>query len=479
MCTYLDKVESTYYFRRPVPKDLIGYFATKSGAVRTEWKVSLRVKDREAAKRLVPRYVEETTAAIDEARAKRVDEARVGRPTASIAEADQTIAQAFKAVAAKAGEEWLRELERERDIEQTRRDDNPLYDLQARNYELLDRQEERESAAQFNAKAAREFAVEARKAASVDIMQLFDRYANIPGRNPKTMAQWRPYLQKLVEFSGISDANQLTPSHIREWRNHLRDNYRFRGRSLSASTINGSYLASASVVFGWAVDDGLLRENPTIGVKPVKLPAKAVVRSRALTDDEAGIVLRATLLGREGSEGVDFVNAKRWVPWILCYTGARVNEITQLRKEDVHEVSGIACIVITPEAGRVKTKRARTVPIHRDLIRQGFLDFVAQRSEGPLFFNPEKRRSDHAINRQANRLGSKLAEWVRALGITAPQPNHSWRHRFVNSATRYHLTERASEAITGHSSGRQHRAYGDNEVDVLLEEINKLPTFEL
>lgn len=54
MCTYLDKVGSTYYFRRPVPKHLLGYFRTASGAVRTEWKYSLGVKDREQAKRLLP-----------------------------------------------------------------------------------------------------------------------------------------------------------------------------------------------------------------------------------------------------------------------------------------------------------------------------------------------------------------------------------------------------------------------------------------
>lgn len=477
MCTYLDKVESTYYFRRPVPKDLVGHFATQSGATRTEWKVSLRVKDREAAKRLLPRYVEETSAMIDKARFDRASQPSTAMKAAP---APHSVAgPSFQAATALAGEAWQREIARERDIEETRRDDDPLYDLHARNYELLDRQEERERDARFNADLRRELAKEARQAASVDVMALFERYAAVPGRNPKTMAQWRPYLQKLVVFTGLSDASQLTPGHIRDWRNHLRDIQRFRGRSLSASTINGSYLAAVNVVFGWAVDDGVLAENPALGVKPVKLPSKPVGRSRAMTDEEAATILTASLLGRVGSEGVDFVNAKRWIPWILCYTGARVNEITQLRKQDVRQVAGIPCIAITPDAGRVKSKRARIVPVHPDLVRQGFLDFVADRSDGPLFFNPAKRRSDNAINRQANRLGSKLAEWVRGLGVTAPQPNHAWRHRFVNSATRYRLTERASEAITGHSSGKQHRAYGDNEVDILLEQISKLPSFEL
>lgn len=51
MCTYRHKVGPTYYFRRPVPKHLVGHFRTAKGAARTEWSISLRVKDRDQAKR--------------------------------------------------------------------------------------------------------------------------------------------------------------------------------------------------------------------------------------------------------------------------------------------------------------------------------------------------------------------------------------------------------------------------------------------
>jgi len=41
--------------------------------------------------------------------------------------------------------------------------------------------------------------------------------------------------------------------------------------------------------------------------------------------------------------------ARRWVPWLSAYTGARVGEITQLRKQDVIKRDGIHAIHITPE----------------------------------------------------------------------------------------------------------------------------------
>lgn len=68
MCSYLDQVGATYYFRRAVPGDLIGRFLTNTGRPRTEWKFSLGTKDRETAKRLLRPHEIETDALIDNAR---------------------------------------------------------------------------------------------------------------------------------------------------------------------------------------------------------------------------------------------------------------------------------------------------------------------------------------------------------------------------------------------------------------------------
>jgi integrase len=33
--------------------------------------------------------------------------------------------------------------------------------------------------------------------------------------------------------------------------------------------------------------------------------------------------------------------ARRWVPWLMAYSGARCGEITQLRKEDIPCATGL------------------------------------------------------------------------------------------------------------------------------------------
>lgn len=77
-----------------------------------------------------------------------------------------------------------------------------------------------------------------------------------------------------------------------------------------------------------------------------------------------------------------FEAARRWVPWICAYTGARAGEITQLRGKDVVQREGRWAIQITPDAGTVKTGEPRIVPIHEHLIEQGFIDFVHAKGEG-------------------------------------------------------------------------------------------------
>ena len=99
--------------------------------------------------------------------------------------------------------------------------------------------------------------------------------------------------------------------------------------------------------------------------------------------------------------------AKRWVPWLCAYTGARPGEITQLRGEDVIERDGVHALRITPEAGAVKGRKARVVPVHEHLIGQGFLRFVAQQGTGPLFYRAAQHQGD------TNPLNAKKPRYVQ------------------------------------------------------------------
>lgn len=67
-----------------------------------------------------------------------------------------------------------------------------------------------------------------------------------------------------------------------------------------------------------------------------------------------------------------------WIPLLALYTGARQNELCQLRAADVTEIDGIPYIEIChkPELNQTtKTKKSRTCPIHPNLVDLGFLNY--------------------------------------------------------------------------------------------------------
>ena len=143
-------------------------------------------------------------------------------------------------------------------------------------------------------------------------------------------------------------------------------------------------------------------------------------------------------------------------------------------------------IHITPEAGTVKTRQGRTVPLHEHLIDQGFLEFVTSRGKGPLFYkeaaktpltnsltNPSKPRYIKAREH--------LAEWVRGLGVTDKEirPNHAWRHTFQQIADSVGIPEKMSDYITGHAPASVGRGYGAPTLKGIAEELKKFPRYPI
>ena len=100
-------------------------------------------------------------------------------------------------------------------------------------------------------------------------------------------------------------------------------------------------------------------------------------RSKGYVHDEAVAILSAALAYKRSSRELDkTAAAKRWVPWLCALSGARVGEMVQLRRRDVQRHGSHWMMTITPEAGPVKNKKRRDVPVHPQLLEHGFIAFV-------------------------------------------------------------------------------------------------------
>lgn len=232
-----------------------------------------------------------------------------------------------------------------------------------------------------------------------------------------------------------------------------------------------------------AVEDRRLSENVVANVK-VRASATPVLREKGFTDTEAAEILR-TCLHYEPSnqanpakrESPHISASKRWGPWLCAFTGARVGEVLQLRKSDIREVDGISFFRLTPEAGTVKARSFRDVPIHTQLIELGFLDFVARSEDGPLFYShtadPSKLPAQAVYNR--------VAKWLQSLGLIPDgvSPNHGWRHRFKTVAMDLGLNPRVVDGIQGHAGRTASDGYGDVTLKAKKVAIDRLKRYDI
>lgn len=309
----------------------------------------------------------------------------------------------------------------------------------------------------------------------VKATELFSAWAKAVQPAEGTIYRWETVFKEADRH--FSDVRSISYDQAKAWMTGLVNGER------SANTVATAWRTALKTVFSWGVLEKVVDSNPFPQVR-ISVPRRNVEReTKAFDASEVKTILSAAM---KGDDTKSFTHrACRWVPWICAYTGARAGEITQLRAGDILERDGVYFARLTPSAGKMKNRKARTVPLHEHLIAQGFLNFV-ERSQGqPLFYQPArpgKREPDgRARQSPAERMRSQVATWVRSLGITDPEvsPNHAWRHTFKAMAARVGIDERYSDAITGHVPPTTGRRYTTPTPEDLAEAMKKFPRYKL
>ncbi|TWH28307.1 MULTISPECIES: hypothetical protein [unclassified Aminobacter] len=302
-------------------------------------------------------------------------------------------------------------------------------------------------------------------------LRVFDDYAKDHEITESTRRRWRPIVEKVADE--VPDLGELTPDWLIDWKDRLIK------EGVGKRTIRDVHLTAMRAMCNWAVKHRRIPVSPVSGISQ-RVKKKQQLRERGYTDEEARTILRAALGAQPKGLSPHYRRARRWVPWICAYTGARVGEISQLRKEDVQLRRKTWMIHITPEAGTNKTNTARWVPVHAALLQEGFIDFVQAAAQGPLFYDPRLSRGGKMP--LADRVGGHLSTWVRRdVKVTDPaiQPNHAWRHRMKTLSRTHDMREDATRYIQGHAPRAEDERYGDHKPESLVREISKIPVLDL
>jgi integrase len=318
-----------------------------------------------------------------------------------------------------------------------------------------------------------------------DCWALFDEFVKATRPADSTVQRWRPvFLEMQRAFVDVAGgANGITEEAARTWVKGLVT----QGRS--PRTVREVWLTASKCVFAWGLEHKHVSRNPFVAVK-VDVPKNVSTREtgKAFTPEEARTILRACLACENPK--TPWERAKRWVSWLCAYSGARAGEITQLRGSDIEQRSSadgsFHVMKLTPDAGTIKTKQARAVPIHEHIIAQGFIEMVREVGRGPLFYDgttPQRTSSD-PLNPGRSSAGNtrvNLGKWVRKIGVTDMElsPTHAWRHTFKQTAERVGISEKINDAITGHSPPNEARKYGPPTPADMAEALKKFPRYKL
>ena len=233
-------------------------------------------------------------------------------------------------------------------------------------------------------------------------------------------------------------------------------------------------------MFRWLKDQGWINVDPTAALRGESVETKAERKATALKkkDKERQPFTPAELTkifgqecfrtgrGAQTASGTfrEFTPFRYWLPLLGLHVGGRINELAQLRLEDVKQTeSGTWYLDInenSPDKSLKKQKdeakcwSARKVPLHPLLEPLGFTDWCARlRHEGfqrifpELAWNPTKHYAQEPIR--------AMSQMLLKLGM--PRDNtkvfHSFRHSYNNALMRLTCPPEVRKRLCGHAPG--------------------------
>jgi len=150
----------------------------------------------------------------------------------------------------------------------------------------------------------------------------------------------------------------------------------------------------------------------------------------AYTKEEIGKLIVGLMAQRPLVEPERF-----WIPLLGLFTGARSNELCQLRVDDIEVIDSISVIRIrhVPELMQfTKGRRSRIVPIHPTLSRLGFDDFVSKQIKcGHERLFPNLKLFEEKWNKRFGQWYNEAFE-PRYISDEADKSFHSTRHSFIS-----------------------------------------------
>ena len=490
MCSYLHRaLNGVYYFRMGIPADLRPFMAGKR-----EIKRSLGLKDREAAKALIP------------------DMTKTAHALLKRAERDKAAAVPSAAVAPKPASQIERERKRwEADQLQAELVADDLFagDMEAEALgPIMDAIAEGidpDASPAEIARAARRLIVDEREKAGLDrdallasVVACYNKVART-SESPDQAVEYPDHGKGKYLDTDILDgwAAERKPSPRGKdayWRDAKLFNSMMGRKSVelitkadvmaykrkliadpARSQVNvRDRLAYLRTLLEWAAQEDIVPVNVARDVK-MAVTERGEKRKDFSTDD-----LNALFAGPVHAKGERpkgrYGEAVYWMPLLALFMGARREEIGQLRVQDVKPVAYIDdddkrqeiwCIDITDTPdddalpNQIKNEASnRLVPLHPKLIELGFIDYVQKLPDqtGRVF---PSLKAVGVGKKLTDKVGQWFSRYKQECGIDdKAKVFHSFRHTWKTHAVDAGIPERVCRQFQGHEGKDAADKYG-------------------
>lgn len=266
----------------------------------------------------------------------------------------------------------------------------------------------------------------------------------------------------------LSNLASLDPSYGRRsaykrmtFRDLLKAFPANNGMHISNKTLNrhADFIAN---MFEWAIREGKFTgNNPAKGHHRTAEADKEggeVASRRPFSIDELNKLLTGSLYDTPRKDRIapkrhSVDTALAWLIPIALFSGMRLDEICGLRVGDVTTEDGILYFDLASHEGRrLKTAAARRkVPVHSELVRFGFADYVAfVRNKGETYLWPALKPGG-PDDKRSWYVGKRFTTYRRLVGASASATTfHCLRKNTATALERAHVPENEAVQILGH-----------------------------
>jgi integrase len=301
-----------------------------------------------------------------------------------------------------------------------------------------------------------------------------------------TLEGYKSKFDCLFEYISASyDCREFGKIHVQEIKTALlnRPANAKKGTSgnlMKAKTIN-SYLSNYRTFFEWLVEsvDGVER-NPFSNVSIKKSDAEYVFR-RPFSPAEIKKLMNYQ--PSHASEAKWFRDDASWYIPVALYTGMRLNEIADIKLEEIKIIDDVWCFDLSNQDVKNKASQ-RTVPIAQYLLDIGLMDYVDKLKRSGqtfLFYQIRKGRDEPG----PDGWGEPISRWfnrtvLKKIGIDADAEKlnkksvvfHCIRHTFISSCIKKGAQKHFVKRIVGHSD--------DDEITIgVYSDIQNTPMYLL